>query len=347
MRQKKHFVIWGISAILILFFVPMMISLMMYEHQFGNRHETPSYLKYDLSEFQNLEQTPAHFKSNKGQILSGYLYRHSDVFQPQGIIILAHGFGVGHNTYLPEIDFMAQNGYIVFAYDGTGNDESEGESIVGLPQAVIDLDYAINNIKNDEEFEDLPIMLYGHSIGGYAVINVLSQHPDITAVVERSGFYESAELICQIGTQKVGPLFKVLSPYIRLYEQLKFGGYANLNGLDILAQTEVKVMFMHSEDDEVISYDQSFAKYQSLFNTRSNFQFISYQDRGHDVVVDTQLNKLLQIQLREDYKLYQELPDDIKMMYDEVLYDRDERLDVSVMQDVIDFYNQSIIREYE
>ena len=35
------------------------------------------------------------------------------------------------------------------------------------------------------------------------------------------------------------------------------------------------------------------------------------------------------------------------MMYDEVLYDRDQRLDVSVMQDVIDFYNQSIIREYE
>ena len=44
---------------------------------------------------------------------------------------------------------------------------------------------------------------------------------------------------------------------------------------------------------------------------------------------------------------FNELPDDIKMMYDEVLYDRDERLDVSVMQDVIDFYNQSIIREYE
>ena len=65
------------------------------------------------------------------------------------------------------------------------------------------------------------------------------------------------------------------------------------------------------------------------------------------MVVDAQLNKVLQEQLKEDYKLYQELPDDIRMMYNEALYDIDQRLDVSVMQDVIDFYNQSIIKEYE
>ncbi|WP_370631506.1 serine aminopeptidase domain-containing protein [Peptoniphilus sp. KCTC 25270] len=63
----------------------------------------------------------------------GSLYSVGDNLK--GIIIIAHGFGGGgHNSYLDCINYFAQNGYYVFAYDATGNDESEGEGVRGFPQ---------------------------------------------------------------------------------------------------------------------------------------------------------------------------------------------------------------------
>lgn len=327
--------------------IPLTVSIIIYENLFGSRNETPQHLKYEISDFEHFEQTPAAFKSNHGQLLAGYVYTNSEVIHPNGVIVMAHGLGGGHNTYLPEIYYLTQQGYTVFAYDGTGNDESEGKSIVGLPQAVIDLDYAINYVKNDEQFDGLPIMLYGHSLGGYAVVAVLNQHRDITAVVERSGFYESIDIIDQQGSQRCGSFFHLLKPYFKLYERFKFGDYASLNGLEVLENTNTNVMFMHSKDDEVISYDHYFSKYEDLYSSRVNFKFISYQNRGHDVVVNEALNQLLQAQIKADYDAYDSIPEETRQLYEDVLYDLEHRLDPLVMQEIIDFYNQWVVKEYE
>ena len=37
--------------------------------------------------------------------------------------------------------------------------------LLDFHKRVIDLDYAINYVKDDEQFDGLPIMLYGHSQG--------------------------------------------------------------------------------------------------------------------------------------------------------------------------------------
>jgi hypothetical protein len=58
-------------------------------------------------------------------------------------------------------NYFAQNGYYVFAYDATGTDESEGNGVGGLPQGVIDLDYAISFVEESKEIPDLPIVLFG------------------------------------------------------------------------------------------------------------------------------------------------------------------------------------------
>lgn len=70
-----------------------------------------------------------------------------------GIIIMAHGFGGGgHNSYMDCADYFVNHGYLVFAYDATGNDESGGEGVGGLPQGVIDLDYAITFVEDRDKW---------------------------------------------------------------------------------------------------------------------------------------------------------------------------------------------------
>ena len=346
-QRKKRYWIGGIVLLLIVVIIPFGLSVFIYEQNFGGRYTTPDELKYEVKEFEGLVQTPAFFESNKQQLLAGYIYTQEETSFPNGVIILAHGLGGGHNSYLPEIQFMTQNGYTVFAYDGTGTDESEGSSMKGMPQAIIDLDYAINYVKNDEQFDCLPIMLYGHSMGGYAVMAVLNEHEDITAVVERSGFDESIDMIVEAGGQMMGKGIKLLTPYVRFYEYLKFGHYATLSGVEGLGTTKAKVMLMHSEDDEVVSYQQNFAQYKHLFGANTNFTFVSYEGRGHDVVTNVELKQSIEKEIKAIYGSLESVPKEQLMAYNGVLYDIDQRLDSVVMRQIIEFYNQSVVKEYE
>ena len=78
---------------------------------------------FKVEDFEGLKCTNYKFSSDKGQMLMGYWY--SAGSKQRGIITLAHGFGGGgHNSYMDCINYFAQHGYYVFAYDATGNDES-------------------------------------------------------------------------------------------------------------------------------------------------------------------------------------------------------------------------------
>ena len=77
-------------------------------------------------------------------------------------------------------------------------------------------------------------------------------------------------------------------------------------------------MFMHSKDDEVISYDQSFSK--PYLERGGNFKFISYQNRGHDVV-DERVKSNATHSNRRKYGSYHAMPKKTRQMYDDVLYD--------------------------
>ena len=138
------------------------VSLGMYMVYFGGRFESDKAFMNHVESFEGLERTRYEFKSDKGQTIVGYMY--SAGIEQKAIIVFAHGYGAGgHNSYMPSINYFAQNGYYVFAYDATGNDESGGKGIGGVPQGVIDLNYAISFVEDNGNFPDLPIGLFGHS----------------------------------------------------------------------------------------------------------------------------------------------------------------------------------------
>ena len=140
MKSRKRMIGWIVLGGALSLFLPLLVIGCLYERQYGERNETPEYLMYDLSVFSNLERSPISFESNDGQLLAGYVYTSPENDNPLGTIIVSSGIETGHNAYLPEINYMVNSGYRVFAYDGTGNDESEGESTGGYLQAAIDFD---------------------------------------------------------------------------------------------------------------------------------------------------------------------------------------------------------------
>ena len=236
-----------------------------------------------VEDFEGLECTECSFPSDKGQLLAGYLYSKGE--DQHAVVIIAHGFGDGgHNSYMDVADYFAENGYYVFAYDATAMDKSEGEGLGGVPQGVIDLDHAITFAESSEDIPDLPIVLFGHSWGGYCVSAVLSYHPEVKAVIECSGFNRSSDMFESGGRSQAGEVIYAMTPFIGLYERFKYGKYAANTAMDGFDHTDAAVMIVHSADDNVIGIEYGLDEYYEKYKDDPRFTFIRFEDRGHNDV---------------------------------------------------------------
>lgn len=348
--KKKRIIITCIILFLvfILLIVPFGVSVFLYDQYFGIRYTTYEPLSYSLDDFPGLKRDRYVFSSNKGQKLVGYNY-YTDG-NVKGIVILAHGIGGGgHNSYMDCANYFAKNGYYAFAFDATGNDESDGKAVNGLPQAVIDLEYAISFIEKQDEFKGLPIMLFGHSWGGYAVTNVLNYHPEVKAVVSIAGFNKSSDLLRSQGEQLVGGVINILMPYVNTYEHMKFGKYATNTSMNGFKKSNANIMVIHSEDDDTVQKKYGYDIYYEKYKDSSSFKFISYSDRGHNQVYysDTAISYVdgLNADIKKYFEGYDTISKDQKAAYINDHLDRKkwaDLLDEELFSKMLDFYNSSL-----
>ena len=255
-----------------------------YEAFFLSRYETPDWLEYSLSDFDGLMMERSDFSSGKNT-LAGYKYS-SGSNNAKGVVVIAHGMGGGgHNQFLPYIDYFTDAGYYVFAYDATGNDASEGKNVRGLPQGLIDLDNALTHLKTLPEYRDLPIVLFGHSWGGYSVGNVLEFHPDVSAAAIVAGFNESEDMISFHAGRFVGPFVYIGLPYVDAYERIKFGNkYATTSALDAMGSTEAGIMMIQGGVDTTVPAECGYDKVYAAYSGNERFEFVFYPDREHKYI---------------------------------------------------------------
>jgi dipeptidyl aminopeptidase/acylaminoacyl peptidase len=346
---RRLILILGIVLFLILFLIPFGLSVMIYEDNFGSRFETYAPKARSMEEFPGLQSQKYSFPSKQGQKLAGYRY-YRETEEAKGVILIAHGLGGGgHNSYMDVADYFVSHGYVVFAYDATGNDDSEGSSVRGLPQGIIDLDYAIRFVKQNSDFKELPILLFGHSWGAYSSGSVLKLHPDIKAVVMVAGFNRSMDIIEEEGRRMAGDAMSVLMPYLSLYERIKMGRYASYSCIEGFEASDSGVMIIHSSDDEMISKEISFDVFENRYQENPRFRFVSYEDRGHNYVYYSDEAREYIDTFNQSFDQYidsldEEFTPDIKASYlkdnldKKQLYDLDEEL----MDRMIDFYDTMV-----
>ena len=350
---KITLIILGILLVLIiaaLLIAPKMIVKTIYKQNFGTRFTSSEPHCRDIAEFDGLEREKHVFTSNEGQKITGYVYTKGDT-EPKGLIVLAHGFGGGgHCSYMDVADYFASNGYNVFAYDATGNDESEGESVKGLPQGVIDLDYALNYIKADEELSDLPLMLWGHSWGGYSVCSVSKLHPEIEGIISVAGFNSSLDMIENVGRGMAGDAIDYAMPLFEDLEKDKFGDFATMNVLESLERSTADVLIYHSADDDLIPIELSYDKYYEKFADNERFTFVRFEDRGHNYIFNSAESLEYREKVNADYKKYVEsvgaenVTPEMRLDFIKKNVDRMKffELDSETMEQMLEFYDNCI-----
>ncbi|MGE5579918.1 MAG: alpha/beta hydrolase [Bacillota bacterium] len=210
---------------------------------------SPGYLRF--------EDVPEHaprivkFESGKNT-LTGYMFGERN---DKGLVVIAHGRGFGAEDYLAEALYFVDKGWRVFAFDNTGTYSSEGDSEVGLPQAVLDLDAALTYLEGDPGLSSLPVMLFGHSWGAYASTAVLNYGHDVAAVVSVSGFNSPMGMFTEEMKRLVGPLAFAAYPFGWAYQAMLFGSAVGLTAVDGINRSEAPVMIVHGSADESVSYD--------------------------------------------------------------------------------------------
>lgn len=231
---------------------------------FTRHDEDGSTYQYSADDFCGLIADPFVFKNPFEDKLHGAFYYYEG-YRRDRLIVFDHGMGVGHSSYMKEIEMLARHGFKVFAYDHTGCTHSEGESIRGLSGSVADLDACISALKAIPELCDVKISVVGHSWGGFSAMNITAFHKDIHSVVAMSGFISLKDMLRQEMHGLIGPLRFI--PY--RYECEKNGKYALVSAQKTLLGTEAPTLIIHSDDDDTVSFRKHFLKLYRLVSKKT------------------------------------------------------------------------------
>ena len=332
-------------------------AVTVYKQNFCIRCETYEPYKYSVEDFEGLSRTRYEFKSNKGQTLVGYMYYSDSAPEDKkAIVVMAHGFGGGgHNSYMDLANYFAQNDFYVFAYDATGNDESEGEYVGSLIQGVIDLDHAISFLEGNDAFPKIPIVLWGHSWGAFSASNVITYHPEVKAVIECAGWNKGSDIFRTQGQQIAGNAIWLFMPFIHIHEFVKYGKYSTNSALKGLKKSDAAFMAVHSSDDDTVVEEIGYSIYYDKYKDDPRFAFMHFTDRGHNYLFNKrdyndELNAQFDPWLKTlDYD-YNNPENKERFISDKADWltkniDRKKwcsRLDTEVASQFVDFYNKAL-----
>ena len=293
------YIVIAILFIVFLVILPI-VTMAIYNKTFGERCEERRYESYRVENFEGLEVEKCTIIGNKGQRLAGFKYSRQG-HKPKALLVYVHGLCGGHWNYMDICNHFVNKNFAVFAYDATGNGQSEGKKVGGFAQGLCDLDYVLNYVKELPEYKGLSIVLMGHSWGGFCVGNILNFHPDVKAVVAVSGFDTSACLLRQYTEVNIGKVATLLMPYISLYERLTWGKYAGTSACDGFANSDAKVMIIHSSDDPTVFAENGYDRYYEKFSDNDRFVFKMYSDRGHSYPVNSDEGRACRTKIKDGY----------------------------------------------
>lgn len=228
-----------------------MIVTVIFFHTAFPRSDTPSEFSYSYSQMESAGYPYQKVEFPSGNnMLTGYYFAPD---APKALVVIAAGFGDGGTAHLSEMKAFVDNGYGVLCYDATGVGESEGSGKGGLSQPALDLQAALRYTEEDERLSSLPILLYGHSAGGYAAA-IGMDHDRVKAAVIISGFENPVQLMRESARPYVGFLADIEYPFLLLENRLLFGNMPCVS--DRIENASAPVAVFEGADDERVPQSQ-------------------------------------------------------------------------------------------
>ena len=180
--------------------------------------------------------------------------------KPRGIVIFLSGI---HNpsvtAYFGHAKMMADNGYSSLLIEMRSHGRSDGDKIYAGTREYLDVKAGVDYIKTRPEYNDLPVIVFGVSMGGATAINSAGEIADIDGLISISAFssWEDAfaDNMANMGFPPI--IAKMEKPYVKLYMCFVYG----FGSIKISPVNEIKklngrpALLMHSTEDSQVPYD--------------------------------------------------------------------------------------------
>lgn len=115
------------------------------------------------------------------------------ILQPKAVVCLVHGLGEHTSRYAHVAEAFGRQGFVLFGADLRGHGRSGGARghISSIEDFMQDIDVALEQAR--ARYPGLPIILYGHSLGGIQVLYYgLTRKPDVKGVIATSSGLHTA-----------------------------------------------------------------------------------------------------------------------------------------------------------
>lgn len=198
-----------------------------------------------------------HFfvKTDDGLNISAYEVA---VEKPKAVIICLSGFSNPSATiYFGHARFFKEHDYATILFDMRAHGESDGDMICLGYKEFLDTRAIVQHIKAKPAYNNVPIVVFGLSMGGATAINSIGEIPEIDGLISLSA-YSSVEdyLYEDMATQ--APVFfaKIVKPFVTLATILKF----KVNSWSVNPKKEIEklgkrpALLMHTKGDAGVSF---------------------------------------------------------------------------------------------
>ena len=171
--------------------------------------------------------------------------------EPAGVALLLHGMRGNAGDMAGAMEALYALGWTALAPELTGTGASGGVWCRGLQQALPDGRAALEWIGSRVEWAGLPVVVLGHSAGGWAAA-MLAGDPRVDGVVCLSAFDRPVELMTAWAGRYAGPLAWVETPFLALWEALLFGGDADASAARALTAAGKPALVVHGTEDALV-----------------------------------------------------------------------------------------------
>ena len=306
---------------------------------------TPGLICYDR--LKNLIEREEIFYPSDDVFLIGHHYRSK---KPKGLVVIAHGLHAGADDYLSFTRYFINHNFDVFAFNYQGTYESQGEGTVGMCQSLVDLDNTLAYIQKNPRFKDLPIFLFGHSWGAYAVCSVLSIKKGIKAVASIAPMNDGYTMSLEKASQYVGKLSNTSKPFLDVYQKYLFREYTKYNGVKGINDSNIPILIAHGIDDKVITFNgQSIISHYNEITNKNVEYYIGKGLHGDHTEILYSLNAInYRRMVKSDIKLLEMkkqealTDDELREYYKTVNHDLYHEINEDLMERIIKLFEATL-----
>ncbi|HWT27733.1 MAG TPA: alpha/beta fold hydrolase [Mobilitalea sp.] len=210
---------------------------------------------YEASDF-DLTANELSLKTKDGIKIAAY-----EVYTelPKAVVIFISGI---HNpsvtSYFGHAKWLKEHGYASILYELRAHGDSEGNTICLGYKEILDTKAVVDYIKSENKYKDVPIVVFGVSMGGATAINSIGEINEIDGLISCSAYasWDDAfsDNMLNMGAPKA--IAFTVQPFVKLYTDFKYG----FDTANITPEQEIKklgdrpALLMHSKDDSQVPY---------------------------------------------------------------------------------------------